>query len=187
MKSLLIASIGLGAATIIAAPALAQTINLPLVGPAQAYGALGYTNLQGDHADLSALQGRLGLRFDRYFGVEGELASGVNSHDPTTDSNGVPLKAGLTSQEAIYGVGFLPLGHNLDLFARAGYGGTAVKINSVTPTVYRYGGDSWNYGAGAQYFFNGGPNGVRADYTRYDYENNAPDANVWSVAFVRKF
>jgi len=187
MKRLILASFGLAAA-MIGAPAMAQTMSIPYVGQVQAYGTLGYANLQGNHADLSAVQGRLGLRFDRYFGVEVEGASGANTFDPITDSNGNQVKVGLNNQEAVYGVVFLPVWHGVDLFARGGFSGEDIKLDTAGPTPYRYGNrESWNYGGGAQYFFNGGPNGIRADYTRYDYNDNAPNDNVYSLAFVHKF
>ena len=47
-------------------------------------------------------------------------------------------------------------------------------------------GDSWNYGVGGQYSFDG-KNGVRADYTRHDFKDSSTNADVWSVAYVRKF
>jgi hypothetical protein len=184
MKSLFSAVFGLAAA-VFAAPALAQS--LPPLSPIQGYGTLGYSNLDGNGVDLSAVQGRLGARFGRYLGIEAELSGGVN-YDKTADGLGGPLKVGLRNQEAIYGVGFLPVTPGLDLFARGGFGGTDAKLGDyATATTYRYGSESWNYGAGAQYFFSNGPNGVRADYTRYDYEHDQPDENVWSIAFVRKF
>jgi len=184
MRSLIIAAASLSVA-VVASPVFAQS---PLdLGQVQVYGTLGYSNLDGNGVDLSAVQGRLGARYGRYFGVEGELAGGTDDLH-TTDSAGTPLKVGLRNQEAIYGVGFLPLTPSLDLFARGGFGGTDGKLGDyAVPTTYRYGGESWNYGAGAKYFFGAGKTGVRADYTRYDYEHEVPDDNVWSVALVRKF
>jgi len=184
MKSLLLAVIGLSAATF-TAPAFAQ--ELPNLGPVQTYGTLGYSNVNGNGVDLGAVQGRLGARFGRYFGVEGEVSGGIDE-DHTFGATGVPLKVGLNNQEAIYGVGYLPLSPSLDLFARGGFGGADGKVGDyASAPAYRYGGESWNYGAGAQYFYKGGPNGIRVDYTRYDYEQTQPDADVWSVALVRKF
>jgi hypothetical protein len=49
---------------------------------------------------------------------------------------------------------------------------------------------SVNYGAGAQYMFDG-RNGVRFDYTRRDFQasgfDNPKDTNTYSVSFVRRF
>ncbi len=185
MKTQLIAAISLSSALIAGAPALAQS--LPNLGQVQGYGTLGYANLDGNSVDLGAVQGRLGARFGQYFGVEGELSGGVDE-DHSSAAFGPPVKVGLRNQEAVYAVGYLPIRPGLDLFARAGYGGTDAKLGDyATPVTYRYGGNSWNYGAGGQYFFNNGPNGLRTDYTRYDFGHDTPDENVWSVAYVRKF
>ena len=184
MKTRLIASLGLASALVAAAPAMAQSV--PYLGQVQGYGTLGYSNLDGNGVDLGAVQGRLGARFGQYFGVEGELSGGVDE-DHVATANG-PVKAGLRNQEAVYAVGFLPITPGFDLFARGGFGGTDAKLSDYAALLtYKYGSESWNYGAGAQYFFNNGPNGLRADYTRYDYEHDQPDDNVWSVAYVRKF
>ncbi len=47
--------------------------------------------------------------------------------------------------------------------------------------------DSVNYGVGGEYFFDG-KNGVRVDYTRFDFQKSgAADADTWSVGYVRRF
>ena len=89
-------------------------------------------------------------------------------------------------QYAGYAVGYLPISPNADLFARLGYGET--RLNVSTPGTGA-GGEhtSVNYGVGGQYFFTPA-DGVRADYTRFSYNNHSDfDANVWSLAYVRKF
>ncbi len=179
MKAFLIAAASLTAsvATLaLAAPASAQTA--PYSGVSW-YGNLGYTDFNPNNANVSAITGRLGARFGQYFGVEGELSGGIG--DSHIDGASVHLQ----NQEAIYGVGFLPIAPNADLFARVGYGGADYKVSAN-------GGDfhgnlqSWNFGAGGQYFFDHA-NGIRLDYTREDATNHGPDANVWGVAYVRKF
>ena len=71
------------------------------------------------------------------------------------------------------------------ILARGGYGTT--KIGASALGVSAAGSDeSWNYGVGGQYLFDG-QNGVRVDYTRHDFGSGNEDANVWSVAYVRKF
>ena len=42
-----------------------------------------------------------------------------------------------------------------------------------------------SYGAGAQYMFDG-VNGVRADYTRYDFDEGG-DMDSFGLAYVRRF
>jgi len=148
------------------------------------YGTLGYADTDLDNVNLGAIQGRLGARFGQYFGVEGEVSGGVKSDK--VDVGGTDVKVKLDHQEAIYGVGFLSLSPNFDLLARVGYGHTqgSGSVSGVSATAK---GDSWNYGVGGQYTFDG-VNGIRVDYTREAFQSHsADDANVWSVAYVRKF
>lgn len=180
MKALITAASAVALAALLPAAASAQTAKAGTTF----YGTLGYDDTSFDHANLGALQGRLGARFGQYFGVEGELATGVNSDKVNVGGDDVKVK--LDSQEAIYGVGFLPLSPNFDLLARIGYGHTS-GTGSVPGLSTVVKGDSWNYGVGGQYSFDG-KNGVRVDYTREAYQpRDADDANVWSVAYLRKF
>ena len=179
MKALIAsASIALLAGAAIPAVAAAQDTS-----STQIYGNLGYSQSALEGIDLGAVQARLGARFTPHFGVEGELAAGIKG-DSTTVS-GVDLKSSLDHQAAVYGVGFLPIMPNADLFVRVGYGNNRVHQSAAGATA-SIDGDSWNYGAGGQYFFDD-KNGVRADYTRYDLRNSSANADTWSVSYVRKF
>ena len=163
-----------------AAPALAQDAAANAPGTVTWYGNLGYTGVDSDHTDLSAVDARIGARFGRYFGAEGEAAFGVNSSDI---GGGANVK--LNNEEAIYGVGYLPVSPNADLFARVGYGDQDFHFGG-TASGHESSG-SWNWGVGGQYFFDG-KDGVRLDYTRVNTTNhNVPDANTWGVNYVRKF
>lgn len=165
----------------IAAPAFAQDATSPNTG---VYGNLGYANFGQSDLDLDAVQGRLGYRFNNYLGVEGELATGLGN-DSMSIAPGVDAKTKLKHQEAIYGVGFLPLTPQLDLIGRVGYGNTKVrtKVAGISDSDNE---QSWNFGAGAQYHFDG-KNGIRADYTRQEYEDDAGHADVWSIGYNRRF
>jgi len=83
MKRFLIAG-GLAATAVLAAaaPALAQGADGPWAFQPTYYGNLGYSNFD-DHSNTSAITGRLGVRANRYFGVEGEGAVGVAPAAPT--------------------------------------------------------------------------------------------------------
>ncbi len=180
MKRLITAAAGVAFAALAPAMASAQTAT----GGTSFYGTLGYAGTSLDNVDLGAIQGRVGARFGRYFGVEGELSGGVK--DDKVRLGGTDVKVKLDHQEALYGVGFLPIAPNFDLLARVGYGHTegSGSVPGVSTTVK---GDSWNYGVGGQYSFDG-VNGVRADYTREDFQRSqGGSADVWSVAYVRKF
>jgi outer membrane immunogenic protein len=171
-------------AALLPGAAFAQTTgSTGLLSPTTFYGTLGYADTDLNHVNLGSIQGRLGARFGQYFGVEGELAGGVKSD--TVRVGGTDVKVKLNSQEAIYGVGFLPLSANFDLLARVGYSHSngSGSVGGVTANAK---GDSWNYGVGGQYSFDG-KNGIRADYTREQFQNKGGDANVWAVSYVRKF
>jgi hypothetical protein len=160
-----------------ATQAAAQEASYPAV-----YGNLGYSFVDGgSNITLGAVNARVGGRLHKYFGVEGEGALGVDSD--TTTVSGVPVKVKLKHSFAAYAVGFLPLAPNFDVFVRGGYGSIKLSASALGATVSDS-DDSWNYGAGGQYLFDG-KNGVRVDFTRHDYGGG--HANVWSAAYVRNF
>lgn len=180
MKAFLAAASAAALASL--APALAHA--QATTAPTGVYANLGYANSHADDANLGAIGARLGYRFNNYVGVEGELAGGVKSDDVSV--GGVDAKVKLEHSEAIYGVGFLPIAPNWDLIGRVGYGNTSLKASALGNSA-QADGDSWNFGAGAQYHFDG-VNGVRADYTRQEYRgDNGGHADVWSIAYSRRF
>jgi len=191
MKILIAAAVA--GLSVLPAAALAQT-----AAPTGVYGTLGYADAHTDGVDLGAIEGRLGYRFNNWLGVEGELAGGVKDDKSSQAVGGgtVDTKIKLQHEEAIYGVGFLPLSPQFDLLARVGYGDTRIKASatgtagvgilpvSASQSVH---GGSWNYGVGAQYHFDG-KNGIRGDYTRQEFTgDNSGHADVWSIAYSRRF
>ena len=175
MRTLVLAAI---AATAFAAPAMAQTMSTP-----QWYGTLGYSQLDHSDGDLGAVTGRVGAKFNPYLGVEGEASLGVKDDDFRIGA----VEGSLEHQydAAAYVVGTLPVTPNLELFARGGYGTTKIKAE-LAGVGYEADGESWNYGAGANYYFDA-QNGVRADWTRRDFRDDAGEADVYSVSYVRRF
>ena len=179
MKSVEIAGIIAASATFVAAmPAAAQSLSAP-----NFYGTLGYTYVDANDVNLGAVTGRLGARLHRNFGVEGEAAIGVDSDRDTLA--GVTYRTKLKHSFAGYGVAYLPLSPQVELFARGGYGTTRFRLSTNTVKVSDSDG-SWNYGAGGQYLFDAN-NGLRAEYTRYDFGDFLGHANTWSLSYVRKF
>jgi opacity protein-like surface antigen len=194
MKLLFAAASAAVLAAAFPAIAAAQT-----AGPVQgAYGTIGYADTHGDDVDLGTIQGRLGWRFNDWLGVEGELAGGVKDDDVSATVGGARVtgKAKIEHQEAIYGVGFLPLNPNWEVLGRVGFGHTEGKISDVRVATAggvvsglsaSESGDSWNFGVGAQYHWDG-KNGIRADYTREEFTGSGNDhGDVWSIAYSRKF
>jgi len=177
-------SIAAASATLIAAPALAQ--DHVQTGqwwqPSDLYGSLGYTGINqgsGTDAHIGALTGRVDARFGRYFGLEVEGSGGIAGD---TDSGG--YKTRLDHQYAGYLVGYLPVMRNFDLFARVGYGDSKIRYSGVNG--FDVNTESFNYGAGGQYFFTV-HDGIRAEYTREDSQDFGPNADTVSVSYVHRF
>jgi opacity protein-like surface antigen len=180
MKVSLFAAAGAvaAAAALTAVPASAQSLSEPTF-----YGNVGYSAVDTDDVTLGALHARGGARLHPNFGVEAEAAFGVK--DDSFRLGTTNVKADLKHEFAAYGVGFLPINEKFDLLARVGYGTTKVRLKAAGVSASDS-DESWNYGVGAQYSFDGA-NGIRADYTRHDFGKGGNDANVWSVSYVRKF
>ena len=165
--------------------AAAVALSLPAAALAQSpiYGSLGYANDHVADADAGAVQARLGARLSPYFGAEAELSRGVKSGDGQVA--GVPVEVEVAHQAAVYGVGFLPLSPRADLFVRVGYGETKLDVSAAGRSATDR-NTSWNYGLGGQYFLDD-RNGVRVDYTQHDFMDSPETADVWAVAYTRKF
>ena len=87
---------------------------------------------------------------------------------------------------AAYVVGTLPISPNFELFGRVGYGTTQIKAD-VAGFSATEDGESVNYGAGANYFFDA-QNGVRADWTRRDFtDDNGGELDTYGLSYVRRF
>lgn len=176
MRNVLLAT---AAITLLGTPALAQSFSDP-----QWTGSVGYTHLDGDDGSLGAVTGRIGAKISRYIGVEGEASFGVKDEDITV--GGVDGSLEHEYDAAIYGVANVPVSENLELFGRVGYGTTSIKADVAGFTASED-GESLNYGAGANYFFDG-RNGVRADWTRRDFtDDDGGEIDTYGLSFVRRF
>lgn len=166
------------AVALFAAPAAMAQVASPV------YGSIAYSNLDADDADLGAITGRVGYKFNPNFAIEGEGSVGVK--DETFDlGGGVEGRVEHKYDAAAYAVGILPVNPNLELFARGGYGTTEIEASAAGISTSES-AESWNYGVGANYYFDA-QNGIRADWTRRDFTNDGGDADVWSLGYVRKF
>lgn len=175
MKSILLTAAALA---LVSAPALAQE------PAARVTGSVGYTQLEGDDASLGTVTARGAYNINRYVGVEGEASVGVKDDDVVF--GGVNTKLEHEYDLAGYVVGTLPISPNFELFGRVGYGTTEVKA-STAGFAATEDGNSVNYGVGANYFFDG-KNGVRADWTRRDFqEDQGGELDTYGVGYVRRF
>ncbi len=167
------------AAALMATPALAQDNTRTGM-----YGSLGYSQMDGADGDLGAVTARLGTRLNRNLGFEGELSTGVKDDDISVGAIDGSLK--LDYDAAAYAVGYLPLSDNFELFGRAGYGTTQVKAD-VAGFTQTEDGESFNYGAGANWWFNDA-SGLRGDWTRRDFtDDGGGEVDVYSLNYVRRF
>lgn len=175
------------AAVAFGSSAFAQSATGPSVSPTY-YGTLGYSQLDQSDGDLGAVTGRLGAKFNPYFGVEGEASFGVKDDDFRVA--GVDGSIKHEYDAAAYVVGTLPINEQFELFARGGYGTTKLKRELSTPVAdisQEVDGTSWNYGAGANFYLDQS-NGIRADWTRRDFtESDAGEVDIYSVSYVRRF
>ena len=174
MRNVLLATAAL---TLIAAPAMAQVPTSPVTG------SIGYTRFDGDQGNLGAVTGRLGYRFNPYVGIEGEASVGVQDEDITVA--GVDGTLEHEYDAAAYLVGTVPVNPNFELFGRVGYGTTSLKAEVAGVDVSED-GESINYGAGANWFFDG-QNGLRADWTRRDFQDDAGEVDTYGLSYVRRF
>ena len=158
---------------------MAQSVSAPQVS-----GSIGYTQLEADGVELGAITGRLNAKVSRFIGVEGEASFGVKDED--VSFGGIDGTLEHEYDAAAYVVGTLPISPNFEVFGRVGYGTTSIKTD-VAGFSASEDGESVNYGAGANYFFDG-RNGVRADWTRRDFQDdNGGELDTYGLSYVRRF
>lgn len=159
---------------LITVAAAAISLAVPAMAHAESslYGNIGYASIDIDPVNLGALQGRLGVDFNDNFAIEGEAAFGI------ADDDILGVSVELNSSFGVFAVGKLPVSDSVDVFVRAGFASAEVDVGGTSGSE-----DGAAYGAGLQAFFTEN-DGVRVDYTRYDFGG---DGNVWSVSYVRKF
>lgn len=168
----------LAACALMPAAALAQS-------ESRTYATLGYTAVDTDDLELGAVTGRFGYKFLPWVGAELEAGVGVEDQSFDVSIGGTGGTFELKHDVAAYAVAFLPLGDHFEAFARVGYGTTKIESSAMAVTV-RSEGESLNYGVGASAFLDGW-NGVRADWTRREFQNDGGEADTWSVSYIRRF
>jgi hypothetical protein len=161
---------------------LAAVSAIALAGAASAEGDFtlggGYTFLEVDEINLGAVNFQAAYHFSEYFAVEGEALLGVS--DDSIGAIDVELDYAL----AAFVKGTLPLNEQFALTGRVGY--STAELSASAGGFGASGDDqAFAYGAGAQYFFDD-RNGVRFDYTRYDFDDGA-ETDAFGLSYVRRF
>ncbi|WP_019959972.1 porin family protein [Woodsholea maritima] len=177
MKTLLLAS---AAALATVAGAQAQTAE------GQWHLGGGYSLFDADGGNLSAITARGGYDFNPYFGLEAEGSIGINEKDATFA--GVDVDYKLEYALAGFAKVQYPFNEQFSVFARLGYGTAEIEASAKAgnAVVSADGNaDGVIYGAGFEWAF-AGPNAVRFDYARHDYEDDA-EFDQWGVSYVRRF
>lgn len=159
----------IGAANLLAAPAMAQDSG--------AYGTLGVKTIE---FDSYALEGRLGYNLNQFLSVEGEGAFGISSDD---DVAGLDVKEDFTLGG--YARVSVPIAEQFKLFGRLGYQYSEFSFDSAGLDVTRD-FDGLAYGGGVEVALSD-RNALRFDYTKVDYGGGASTNETVSLAFVRKF
>jgi len=147
------------AAALMAAPsALAQGS-----GSTGWYAGAGYTHYDLDAVELGGVTGRLGYRFHPNFAVEGEATLGVVEDDIA----GIDVE--LDHAYGVYGIGYLPVSPNVELFGRVGYAEVEAEAGPFNASA-----DGVGYGVGAQMRVAENV-GIRGEYTRLEGDEDGAD------------
>jgi hypothetical protein len=172
MKKFVAALLG---GVVLAPAAVAQEADAPKFYWWAGYGTGEFDqDFSGDTARLGTLQGKLGWRLHRNFGVEGEAAFGVDEDRVFFGNVRVSYEYGA------FAVAYLPLVSTVDVFGRVGY--AEVELESDVSTATSQGSSGAAFGAGAAWYV--GPLDVRFEYTRYQVEN---DADAYMISIGSRF
>jgi len=164
--------------------ALATTALVGFASTASAQDSGAYVNIGVDAIEFDAYTAsvKLGYNFTDFFGVEGQAGFGIIDQEVGT------VDVGVDNQFAGFGVVRFPTGENFEIFARLGYHATKFGVSGAVSGDLDT--DGFAGGVGGQYFFNGGSNGLRVEYTYLDIgsnEGNLGGGDVFSASYVRKF
>lgn len=141
----------------------------------------GYERVDADGAEFDTVVLRAGYDFTRYLGVEGQVHFGIG--DETITDGGITADLDLNHSAGLFGVVRPWSNEQANVFLRVGYTTTEVEASAAGFSV-EADDDAWAYGVGGEWFF-AGNNGVRFDYTRFDFEDG--DADVFGLSYVRRF
>lgn len=142
--------------------------------------SIGYDRVDFDGLEFDAVSLRGGYNFTENFAVEGQASFGLS--DETV--GGVDVE--LNHSFGVFGVARAPFNEGQSaVFGRIGY--TTNEIEASAGGFSAAGDDeAWAFGVGGEHFFNGGAHGVRADYTRFEFDEGG-DADAFGLSYVYRF
>jgi len=142
----------------------------------------GYANVQFQDENFGAANFGAGIKFNKYFGAEANVAFGISEQTLTDGTSSVDAK--VDNIVAAYLVGSYPVSANVELLGRIGFlrGEMSGKAGGIKVSIDD---DAFAAGVGVRYFPSGGVHGVRADFTRADFDGR--DVDQLSISYVRRF
>lgn len=179
MKMLAISAAAITAVLMAATPASAR-----VVGDTGFYASLGYTQYDVEEIDVGGATLRAGYKFHPNFGVEGEATVGIQGDE--ADALGTPVDVELENQFGVYGIGFLPVSDNFEVFGRVGY---ATIDAEASLGGFTAGTEDEGVGLGAGINWGITENfGIRAEYTRLEASDDDNEGvNAYGVSGVWAF
>lgn len=139
-------------------------------------------NVADIDTSYAVLTGRVGTRFNRYFGVEAEAGVGIN--EDTIDFGGYDIDTKLEYAVGAFLTAEVPVGEQVALTGRLGYAKTQIKV-SAGGYSESASGDGAAFGVGFKYTTQSGNYVVRGDVSRYQIEDG--DVDSVSLTIGRKF
>ncbi|MBP2159827.1 MULTISPECIES: porin family protein [Asticcacaulis] len=142
----------------------------------------GYANIQFQDESFGAANFGAGIKFNKYLGAEANASFGISEQSYV--EQGVTVDVKVDNVVAAYLVASYPVSANVELLGRVGFlrGELSGKASGVKVS---FDDDAFAAGVGVRYFPNGGVHGVRADFTRAEFEES--DVDQLSISYVRRF
>jgi hypothetical protein len=159
---------------VLAAGAASMSAQAQMIGGVDLSG--GYTRFDLDNVELDALSVRGTVHATDYIGGELDVSFGLG--DDTFGGS----KVELDTNWGLFARGDIPLSDTAGVFGRVGYVDqqTSTTVGVVTTDDSQ---DGWAAGVGGEFFFMSN-NGLRLDYTHYEFDDDSEEA--FSISYVRR-